>query len=162
MPRHQFTLAEIELALRKTGGLQTRAAAVLTASAPGRHITRQAIAKRIGNSDKLRAVVVDITEELKDLAEDRLIRNIKAGKERSVTWFLATKARDRGYGHAGIPVDEDGNLVGIAGATVHIYIPDNGRDPLIINAAPVGRSNGSAPTGNGLLTQNGPDPERGR
>jgi hypothetical protein len=154
----QFTLDEIETALRKTGGLQSRAATLLTqTSKDGRHITRQGIARRLGRSARLRTTLEDINEGLKDMAEDQLLKNIKRGRERSVMWYLATKARDRGYGSGGSGVDLDGNFV--AGASVHIYMPDNGRDPLIVNGEALRKPNGR---GNGLITHNGEDAEGDR
>jgi hypothetical protein len=85
--------------------------------------------------------MLDITEEIKDLAEDRLIRNLKAGKERTINWYLATKARDRGYSQSlslNGGTDENGRPISLtaSGPTVLIYIPDNGRDPSMIDVSP--------------------------
>jgi hypothetical protein len=75
-------------------------------------------------------------------------------------WYLGTKARERGYGSSGSGVDLDGNF--IAGASVHIYMPDNGRDPLIVAGEALRKSNGRHPSGNGLIAHNGEDSEADR
>lgn len=155
----RFTDAQIEYALHQCGGLHSRTARALTsASKTGHAITRQGVAKRIAQSPRLQAALYDIAEEIKDIAEDRLIRNIKAGKEKTVNWYLATKAPERGYAqrlslNAG--VDEDGNPIPLSAApTVVIYIPDNGRDPAFVTASPARISNS-----NGSHAANGPSPD---
>jgi hypothetical protein len=157
-----FTIPEIEDALRANGGLLTSAASSLTRNSPtGQRITRQGLKKRIKNSARLQAVLPEIDEALKDLAEANIFKLIKAGDRHTSIWYLGTKARDRGYGQQlGVSAgfDDQGRPVALsASPSVMIYIPDNGRDPQLIVAGPQRILNGRQPaSGNGDAIEHEP------
>ena len=55
--------------------------------------------------------VVDIVETQKDLVEGQLLNNCKKGKERSIFFYLSTKAKDRGYG--GVKMNDVPGMMGL-------------------------------------------------
>src|SRR5471030_1907298 len=87
----RFTIAQIAAALRKHDGLIPRAASELKTA-------RQAIHERISRSPELRAVLVEIEEDLRTDARGAIAAALKAGDMPTVRWFAERKMRDEGYG----------------------------------------------------------------
>jgi hypothetical protein len=122
----RFRVAEIENALRKAGGICSDAARLLTEA--GKPCSRQNVHYWVHKHVRLRKAVEDCVEEIKDLAESKLIENIRANDTGAIKFFLERRARDRGYGAHYALSGEEGQPI-FPAAKVHIYIPDNGRDP---------------------------------
>jgi hypothetical protein len=77
-------------ALKLSGGLIRPAAEML-------HCSRQTLYKRISKDQSLKDAVDDARESCLDLAEGQLLKNIKAGKEASLIFYLKTQGYKRGY-----------------------------------------------------------------
>lgn len=60
-------------------------------------MTRESLHRRIAGSDKLKAALQESREELLDVAESALIRNVKNGLEASIFFTLKTLGKKRGY-----------------------------------------------------------------
>ena len=92
MTKH-ITQKKIIDALYKANGILTVAARQLGCS-------RQAIYYRMNKekNGKIRAAYEDAREESLDLTEGALFKNIKAGKESSIFYYLNNMGRNRGYG----------------------------------------------------------------
>jgi hypothetical protein len=91
-----FTLKQFEQALREAGGLLSHAAAWL-ADKYHRPCSRAGVEGVIRQSPQLQQLLVEIEEAQLDDAERYLQALINAGSERSLHFFLATKAKTRGY-----------------------------------------------------------------
>lgn len=63
----------------------------------GIEISRNAVYKRIRTNPSLSESVNEALENLKDIAEHELARNITQGNMTAIMFFLKTKAKDRGY-----------------------------------------------------------------
>ena len=59
--------------------------------------SRNSVYKRIRNNPSLKEAVNEALENLKDIAEHELSRNITKGNMTAIMFFLKTKAKDRGY-----------------------------------------------------------------
>lgn len=90
MANNRLTNAQIRAALIATGGAMALAAKRLK-------VSRQAIWKRIQQSDDLQAVVADQREELLDLAESALKASLKKREAWAVCFTLKTIGKKRGY-----------------------------------------------------------------
>ena len=86
----KITQARIIEAFQKTGGLVTQTAKKLK-------VTRQAIYKRLKGSSKLRKAKLDAEEINLDIAETKLIANVKKGDNASIFFYLKCKGKSRGY-----------------------------------------------------------------
>ena len=93
--KKQFDEDEIEDALHAAHGLVASAAKMLSAS--GRKISRQGVQKYIDKSERLKAVLHEERETLKDFAEGELYKLMKAGDKSAIMFFLKCQAKDRGY-----------------------------------------------------------------
>jgi hypothetical protein len=105
------------------------------------------IAKRLGLTiravqkrrlkDKDIAQAIEVEESIAiGYAESVLIEAIRSKKNiKAAMWYLERKGKELGYGKS-VKVDGNVNPVG----TVHLYLPDNGRDP---PPPTLGKSNGS-------------------
>lgn len=91
MPAKRFTIAAIAAALRKHGGLIPRAADELKTS-------RQSIHERIDRSPELKAVLLEIEEDMKTDARGAISDALKAKDMPTVRWFAERKMRDEGFG----------------------------------------------------------------
>jgi len=124
----------IEEALLKHHGIQKDAAAALQKAA-GRTFTRQALHNRINlDPDRFRPIIAESLENIKDIAEGKIFAAIEAGDVVRAGWLLDRIARERGYGYQQAVTGADGDPLippGVMLGTpqVHIYIPDNGRNP---------------------------------
>ena len=83
-------LAEVEVAIRSTGGFISQAAKVLG-------ITRQSVWDRIERHPQLQEALKDVKETYLDLAESQLIRAMKLGERWAIKYYLNTQGKDRGY-----------------------------------------------------------------
>jgi hypothetical protein len=89
-----LTIKQIADAIKQSGGFISIAAEQLG-------ITVAGVSQRIKKSEELQKVVDDIEEKRLDLAESKLIANIKANDQRAIEFYIRHKGRRRGY----IPVD---------------------------------------------------------
>lgn len=78
-------------ALTKTLGIISTACEMC-----GEH--RRQYYKWMDTDKKFRKAVEEISEREIDFAESALLKNIRAGKEKSIIFYLSNKARTRGYG----------------------------------------------------------------
>ena len=85
-----ITIAKFETALRKPGGNQSAAAAMLG-------ISRPVVCYRVGKSARLQAAIAEVKEEVIDLAESQLTKAIGAGNLTAIIFYLKTQAKHRGY-----------------------------------------------------------------
>lgn len=91
MKRDKISNEKIIKILRASYGI------ILTASKTLR-IDRGTLQDWINSDDDLKTALAEIREgDLKDLIEDALITNIKAGKEASIIFASKTQLRTRGY-----------------------------------------------------------------
>lgn len=90
---------KIEDALRDNYG-------VISAAADSLGITRQTIHNHINKDEKLKDFQLDQKNVIVDLAESKLIENVKAGDPKSVIYALNTLGRSRGYGARVIVSDQ--------------------------------------------------------
>jgi hypothetical protein len=86
----QFKPEEVCKALTDQKGIVTAAAQQLKTS-------RQTVQAYLRRYASVRKAANDANETMKDFTEQMLVRNIAAGKEASIFFYLKCKARDRGY-----------------------------------------------------------------
>jgi hypothetical protein len=90
----RFQLREIEAALRRAGGIYADAARLLTEA--GKPCTRQNIRYWVQKYTRLAETIDDCMEEIKDLAESKLIENISGQRYQCYKIFFGKKsARSR-------------------------------------------------------------------
>jgi transposase len=77
-------------AFKNTGGIVSKAALKLG-------VSRQAVYSRIQKSEELAKEQQSAKETALDLAEDKLLSNIKAGDNTCIIFFLKTQGKKRGY-----------------------------------------------------------------
>jgi CRP-like cAMP-binding protein len=97
--RRQFTIEEIETALRANGGIQAAAAQALE-QATGLRVTPQSIFERVKDSPQLQKVIQESQEEVLDLAENVLLTALRRNDRDAVNaarFLLETRGRHRGY-----------------------------------------------------------------
>lgn len=86
-----ITTKQIAHSLRANMGIIADAARALDVSRPN-------LSKRIhGDARLLRLLQHGIKEDVKDIAESQLLKKIKAGDVRAITYYLDRQAKDRGY-----------------------------------------------------------------
>lgn len=90
MAQHIVSLAQVEAALRNSGGLIATAARALG-------VSRQAIQQKTKKYPHLRAIVDDERELHVDLAESALKVALRGGEAWAVCFTLKTIGRQRGY-----------------------------------------------------------------
>lgn len=110
--RRKLTIQNAENALRQSGGLITYAARLAG-------VSFETIRRFVDETPHLQEVLTDVEEEMKDLAESKLIELIKAGDGASIRYYLSTKGRDRGYGNQTAITGADGGAV-----KVEVSVPD--------------------------------------
>ncbi|WP_205602463.1 helix-turn-helix domain-containing protein [Chelativorans alearense] len=86
----RLTVRRAEEALRAAGGIKTIAARMLKCH-------RATLYRFLQRHPTLAQIANEIDEEIKDLAETKLIQAIRDGDMPTVRWYLETKAKDRGY-----------------------------------------------------------------
>jgi hypothetical protein len=117
--RQTYTIEQIEMALRNTGGLRTQAADQL-----GCVVTT--VSNYVNRSKYLQRVEAEIIDRNLDFCETQLIKNAKEGKEPSLFKYLDAKGMGRGYGRQVIQnVGPDG---GPLQAVVKILTPRSIKD----------------------------------
>jgi len=84
------TDAEMETALRETGGLMTLAAKRLG-------VDYKTVWRRVHGSAKLQQTIADVTEVKLDVAEAALMKGITNGDGWAVCFFLKCRGKGRGY-----------------------------------------------------------------
>ena len=113
--RRRYKVAEVEAALRANAGLQTEAARALGCE-------RRTIARYIERHPRLAKVRADVEERMKDVSESRLFRLLSEGDPATLRWYLARKARDRGYGDK---IEHSGDVGGgVSHVTITLVKPD--------------------------------------
>lgn len=106
-PRH-FTFEQVAEALRRSGGLKTRACEILRKAygeahdAPlARKYYCETINRYIRHYPELNQVIAEIEEKTLDLAEGKLVKAMRNERRkdhmRAVTFFLTMKGKRRGY-----------------------------------------------------------------
>ena len=85
-----MTEETVARALRKTAGIQTRAAKVLG-------ISQSAVSQRVSGSPYLQEIYQEIREGLLDVAEDALIEKIHEGHMTAIIFYLKCIGKARGY-----------------------------------------------------------------
>lgn len=125
--RRSFKLREIEEALRRAGGIQAAAAELLQRST-GKKCSRQQINQMIGRHPRLQRARQEAEEDINDLAETMLVKNIKAGDNSAIIFRLKTRAKDRGYVERSEVTGAGGGAVQIAPLVVQFGNPEE-KDP---------------------------------
>lgn len=92
-PRNRLTVATVLAALRQAAGIQSVAAEMLK-------VNRSTVCKFIKKNPKLAEALDDITEELLDLSEAKLLAGIRGGEFPFIKLYLEAKGRGRGYGRS--------------------------------------------------------------
>lgn len=83
-------VSEIEEAIYQTRGN-------LSAVARGFAVSRQAIQKRVNNSERLQKALEDARENMLDAAENVLYEKALQGETAELIFFLKTQGKRRGY-----------------------------------------------------------------
>ena len=101
-PKIKFSIAQLEAAIQQYHGNATLAAKMLSQVGVALHgeghtISRQTIVRAIDKSPRLQKAVENSREEILDLAEDNLVRNLKAGDIHAAKFTLETLGKHRGY-----------------------------------------------------------------
>ena len=86
----KYTVRQVAAALRASAGLRSQAAKKLGC-------VPSTITNYISRHKVLGKVEAEAREATLDLAEDRLIQNIREGKEASIFFYLKCKGKGRGY-----------------------------------------------------------------
>lgn len=86
------TQAEIKDALKQAGGIISDAALILG-------VNSSSVRRRVKDTPALQEVLDEIREETKDLAEGNILSALKSGDKDISKWYLASLARDRGFGN---------------------------------------------------------------
>lgn len=96
MSRRLFTLKQIEQALRKSAGIQARAAELLE-EATGIKCSRKVINDAVRRHPELQQASLEAEEETLDLAESVVVKHLHGGDLNAARFFLETKGKHRGY-----------------------------------------------------------------
>lgn len=91
MAKRQHTEAEIEQALRTTGGLVSYSAKRLGMTSAG-------VRKRIKSSARLQGVVEELDDQILDMAEGNVLKLLDREDPGMTRWVLEKKGKGRGYG----------------------------------------------------------------
>ena len=85
-----LTVKQIETALTNNGGFVSQAAKKL-------NVSYQAIYKRIKNNKRLQEIKLTVEESNLDLAESKLLTQIRKGNLGAICFYLKCKGKKRGY-----------------------------------------------------------------
>jgi hypothetical protein len=100
--RRDFTDAQIEEALRKSGGVQNQAAIALEEASrkagTNKRCSRWKLHYWVKKNKKFRVICDELTEIRLDIAETQAFKLIDEGDGSMIRFFLATKGKHRGYG----------------------------------------------------------------
>lgn len=86
----KFTAEQMIRAIHEASGILAAAARILGCS-------RTTVHRYVNQYATVKAAYEEANESMIDFAEQQLFKNIKAGKEASIFFFLKTKAKHRGY-----------------------------------------------------------------
>lgn len=128
--------AFVAAALLQSAGIVAHAAEML-------HVTPQTVRRYIREYPECREAVTEAREMNCDLAETKLLQNIKEGKEASVFFYLKTMGKSRGFiegreisGPGGRPVEVETRTVDVTKLTFEqqkallaAVVPDDETDP---------------------------------
>ena len=92
----KVTVEQLKSALIRTYGHVLPAIRIIKKE-HGIDISRNAVYKRMQKHPSIKEAVDGALENLKDIAEHELARNITQGNMTAIMFFLKTKAKDRGY-----------------------------------------------------------------
>lgn len=92
MAPRRLTIDRVKLALEQNGGIKAAAARMLGCS-------RTTLYAFLNRHPALQEFLAGVDEEVKDLAEAKLIELIRNGDSSAIRFFLERKGRDRGYSH---------------------------------------------------------------
>jgi hypothetical protein len=93
-------------AIRKTGG-------VLAAAARALGCDRSTIHRYVNDYATVREAYEEANETNLDIAEGKLLEQVRAGDPKQIQFFLRTKGRSRGYGDKMEVTGEDGGAIPI-------------------------------------------------
>lgn len=117
MSSKQLTIEDWLKAIDGSGGIIETIAARL-----GVH--RKTVWQKKKDYPEIALAIQEEVEACTDLAEINIRKLLKDGNAKVSMWYLDRKAKDRGYGNQ---VKVDANVANTG--QVHVYLPDNGRDP---------------------------------
>lgn len=100
----KFTADEVAKAITEASGILTAAARILGCS-------RTTVHRYVNQYATVKAAYEEANESMIDFAEQQLFKNIKAGKEASIFFFLKTKAKHRGYVERAELTGKDGGAI---------------------------------------------------
>jgi hypothetical protein len=100
----RLTVEAVISTLNKMGGLKTA-----TAEALG--VSRSTLYRFLDAHPEIEEALTDIDEQIKDLAESKMLTLLRAGDAQTVRWYLETKAKDRGYTRRVENVGKDGGPI---------------------------------------------------
>lgn len=86
----RVTNKQIEFAIRQTAGNIAQAARALG-------VSRSTVNRRVSQSEALKEVVDEVREELVDIAESALRREVVNGNITAIIFTLKTQGKNRGY-----------------------------------------------------------------
>lgn len=85
-----LTVEQLEHAIRQTAGNISQAAKALG-------VSRSTVNRRVAESATLKQLVLDTREELVDIAESALRREVLGGNITAIIFTLKTQGKERGY-----------------------------------------------------------------
>ena len=88
--RTSISIAQIEEALRASGGFTSSAAKTLG-------VTTSAISHRVKSSVRLQTTLAEIKDKFLDLAESELLKKINQGDLGAICFYLKCQGKHRGY-----------------------------------------------------------------
>lgn len=118
------SLAELQKALRESGGYVTHAAKLAGMS-------YNALALRIKQNPELQAALDEALEEKLDYAENQLQKLIKAEELGAICFFLKTKGKKRGFVER---VEQEHSGPGGSPLVLNIQVPDKETKALVEKA----------------------------
>lgn len=86
----RLSVARTEEALRAAGGIKAVAARML-------NVHRATLYRFLTVHPRLVELALELDEEIKDIAEAKVIQAIRDGDMQTARWYLETKGKDRGY-----------------------------------------------------------------
>lgn len=89
-PRAMISDEQLWEALRKSGGLVSFAAQALG-------VSYQAVYQRVHGKPEWDAIISEAREQITDIAEAGLLKNVRAGKMDALRFWLTYQAKQRGY-----------------------------------------------------------------
>ena len=115
-----YVVEQITKAIQDANGILTVAARKLGCS-------RSTVYNYIDRYKAVKAAYAEANESNIDLVETKLMENIIGGNVAAQIFFLKTKAKHRGYVERTETTGKDGAPLVPTAATIHVYLPDNGR-----------------------------------